>query len=523
MDRPNKDLFTTSVFWKLCEQFGPSIVSLVLSIILARLLSVEDYGIIAIAMVFVAFCDILVQNGFCTSLIQNKDAQLKDYYVAMTLSFFVAVVLYVIIFFCAPLIAAYYQQSSLTDILRILGLLVFLNGIAAVLNAYITKAFRFKLMFIVHMISSVASGIIGVVFAYLGYGAWALVIQRLVMQVIFIVILSILLKWNYRPRFDKQSAKQMLGYGIKILGGSMVAFISDNTYSLVVGRKYSTDDVGYISKADQLPTSSILVASNSLAGVLLPTISSIQEDKTAVQSALRRVIRIETYAIFPMVVGLFFVANPLITVMFTEKFIACAPILQALCLFYLTVPTLLACSSVIKGIGKSRLYMWSEIIKMVVTISSVLILTVLFTIELKWLVLVKGIISLLMCLWTLIFTKKYFGYGILKHCADILPALLLSAVMGLAIWGISFALVSLPSILVLIIEVVLGVAVYVGLSILVKNKSFFEILDIIKSLAGKVLHGKKREVQTQEGATAENTTQNVTGDDNEPDNKDDNE
>lgn len=493
MKQVNKEDFTTGVFWKLCEQFGPSIVSLILSIVLARLLSPNDYGVLATAMIVVNFCDILVQNGFCTALIQSKgEVNKSDYSTAMTLSVIMSILLYFIVFFLSPFIAKFYKEESLTLLLRVLGTLVFFNGIAAIMNAYITKLFKFRMMFIVHMISSVSSGVLGIFMAYYGFGVWSLVAQKMFQQALFIVILAVLLKWDFRPHYDKIRAKGILNYGIKILTGSIIAFISDNSYGVAIGKKYSPSDLGLLTKAETLPTSLIIVASNSLSGVVLPTVATYQDDKEKILNSTRRIIKVATYLIFPMVVGMFSVARPMIRVLFGAAYDGGAPLLQALSLFFITVPTLLICGAVLKAIGKSKLYMWSEIIKMIMTIIMVVSCVVFWTIPLFYLVLIKGVISCFMIVFTIFFTKKYFNYGYLKHIKDILPAVLLSGCMYLSIWGISFALMSLPEIVVLIIEVLLGVIVYVGLSLIFRIQSFYDIFKIVKDLLIKIFGSKHK-------------------------------
>ncbi len=511
MEQVNKDNFTTGVFWKLCEQFGPSLVSLVLSIVLARLLSPEDFGILATAMIFINLCDILVQNGFCTALVQSKEFIKMDYSVAMTLSVILSIVLYIIIFFTSPLVAKFYQIDKLTNLLRVLGTLVLFNGVAAIINAFITKLFKFKLMFITHMISSILSGVAGILMAYFGLGIWALVVQKISQQIIFIAILSILLKWDYRPKYDSATAKRLLDYGMKILGGSVVAFISDNSYSIAIGKKYSSSDLGLLTKAETLPNALILVASNSLAGVVLPTIATYQDDKEKILTSTRRIIKVASYLIFPMVVGMFAVAGPLIRVLFGAAYDGGAPLLRAISLFFITVPTLLICGSVLKAIGKSKLYMWSEIMKMILTLTLVLVCTLVFDIKLIYFILIKGIISVFMVVFTIFFTRKYFGYGYRKHIVDILPAVLLSAAMFLSVWGISFVLTSLPTIVTLIIEVAVGVVVYVGLSYLFKVNSFFDVLAIVKNLLIKVKNSfshRNKIVEQKEASLVNNENEN---------------
>lgn len=505
-----KEKFTSGVIWKLGEQFGPSIVSLILSMVLARILSPEDYSIIAIANVFIAFSDILVQSGFCESLIQKKDVDKNDYSTATSISMMIATVLYIVVFFTSPYIAKFYDMPDLDRILKVLGVLVFVNGLSAVMNAYIVRNFKFRLLFVVHMASSLISAVVGIASAYSGCGVWALVIQKLVQQGVFLIVLAIVLKWRFVPRLSKSSAKSLIKYGANILGGAIIAFVSDNSYSVAIGRTYPEASVGYLSKADQLPQALIISSSSSLSSVTLPTMVSIRENgKDAVCAAYRKIMKTISYIIFPLIVGMFAVADNLITVLFTDKFIACVPLLRALCLFYITVPFLMSANAAIKAMGKSKIYILSELLKMVMTVSLVAAFCFAVTIELHWLVLIKGCISVFMCAWTLVFTKRYFGYGPLKHIIDIFPAVLLSAVMGVCAYAIGLPMRSISPIVGLIVQVVTGVAVYIGLSLIAtkfwKFTGFTNAWGILKSMFSKLKRAKNDGVVAEVSGVAENT------------------
>lgn len=470
--------FANNLIWKLLEQYSAQGITLILSIILARLLDAADYGLLALTMIFINLSGILVRDGFITALVQKKQVNDIDYSTSTFLSFIISLVLYMIIFAISPTVSRYYGVEILTKVLRIISLIIFADAFGALLNAKAVREMKFRLLFLGHIISSIVSGIIGIFMAYAGYGVWALVAQKLIQQTVFDVVLAIALKWKFHFAYSSENAKMIISFGSKVMIGSMIAFISDSTYGAIIGKSYSTDDLGYFDKGDKLPQAILLNIASSVAGIMLPTLSSHQDDIDMVKKITRRVIRTSYYVAFPICFGLVVTAKSTITILFTEKWLFSVPIMQWFCLFYVTTPLLLILTPAFYAIGKTKLRMYMETVKMLITVSAVFLLVNFFKIDIYLLSALKGIISIIMILLVSVFTKKYLKYSLLEQIADIGMPFILSVIMAISV--VFIPKFGLNMYITVTLQVIIGVGIYIILSILTKEKGYFDILNIIK-------------------------------------------
>lgn len=477
--------FINSLIWRLLEQYSAQGITLVLTIILTRILNPSDYGIIALTMIFIAFSDILTKDGFIVALVQKKDVEETDYSTAAIISLLVSFTLYFIIFIISPYVSIFYAEESLTKVLRVLTLVIFANAFGAILSAKAVRAMNFKLLFITRVVSSIISGIVGICMALTGYGVWSLVMQILLQQIIYDIILVFSLKWKVIFSYSIEKAKMLTSFGSKITIGSLIAFFSDSIYGVIIGRNYSTKDLGYFNQGDKLPQALVLNVSSAIAGVVLPTLSSYQDDIAMVKNITRRVVRTSCYMIFPLCFGLVVTARSVVTILFTSKWLFSVPILQLLCIFYLTTPILLICSQVFFVIGQSKLKMHLETVKMCITLSTVLILITLFRINIYFFTALKGIISITMVVIVSFFTKKYINYSLMEQMADMGIPFIMSAIMALCVAFIPRA--GFNVYVTAIIQVIAGAGIYLLLSLLLKEKGFYDILSIIsRSLVTRV-------------------------------------
>lgn len=483
MNRVSKIQFSTNLIWKVAEQFTSVSVSLILAMILSRLLEPADFGLIALMMIFTSFSDIFVQAGFNTALVQKKECDSLDFSTVMLLSIVVAMALYAGIFFCAPYLASYYNAEGLAVVLRVFSIIILLNGLNAVLGAAAIREMKFRLMFKANLIGTVFSGSISILLALMGYGIWALIIQKIFQQCIILIIMSIGLKWKYSLVFSIERAKGLFTFASKVLGGAFIAFLSDNTYSAIIGKVYSTDDLGYVNRADTLPSALILNAVTALMGVLLPTLSSYQDDLKEMKSVVRKVIRTATYVIFPMIFGLAAIAKGVIIIGFSEKWLPSVPILQALCIWYLTIPILQILGQVMYALGQSGIRFKLEFIKMCVTVVVVFFLAMIVKVEMYVLILAKGIISIMVIVLNSIYIKRHIGYSLREQLQDMMIPLVFSIIMAGTVWTVSFC--NFDAYYTVGIQVILGVSLYLGLSFVFRVQSFYEILGIVKKLAVK--------------------------------------
>ena len=481
MDSKNKKTkVLASLIWKLMERLGAQGVSFIVQIILGRLLMPEDFGAIAIVTVFITLSNVFVQSGFNTALIQKKDADDKDFSSVFYLSTFIATMLYVLLFFTSPYIADYYSSPQLTQVLRVLSLKLFFGAFNSIQNAYVAKHMMFKKLFFSSLGAIVLSGAAGVVTAFLGWGVWALVAQQLVSQISITLILWFTVKWRPLLVFSFKKVKVLFSYGSKLLASSLIDHIYKEIRTLIIGRIFTKDVLGIYSKGQQYPR---ILASNindSIQAVMLPALSLHQDNKPKVKSMVRRSIVTSSFIMFPAMIGLAAVAEPMVKVLLTEKWLPSVPFLRIFCMTYALWPIHTANLQAINSLGRSDIFLKLEIVKKIIGVS-ILIVSIRYGVFYMALgVLLSGIISSFVNAYP---NKKLLNYSYFEQCKDLLPSLIIASIMGGSVYAISF--LNLETILILLLQIVAGVIIYVGMSKIFKIEAYEYLVKTAKDLLKK--------------------------------------
>ena len=286
--------------WRFLEQSGSQVVAFVVSIILARLLEPEAYGTIALVTVFITLMQVFVNSGFATALIQKKDADRLDFSTIFYFNFIFGALMYLLIFAAAPLIARFYENSELTPLIRVLSLSLLISGPRNVLNAHISRNMQFKKMFWVTLGGTVVSVVVGIAMAYKGYGVWALAGQTLTSSIASTILLWIAVRWLPSLEFSFKRRGSLFGYSWKLLVSSLLDTLYNDLRTLIIGKKYTTEDLAFYNKGKTFPNLIVSNINASIDSVLLPVMSSSQNDKAAVKSMTRRAIKTSTYLMMPM-------------------------------------------------------------------------------------------------------------------------------------------------------------------------------------------------------------------------------
>ena len=467
----------SSLIWKFMERGGVQIVQFVISMVIARILSPNDYGIVAIITVFTSLATVFVQSGIATAIVQRKEITSLELSSVFYYSICVAALSYGVLYITAPFIADFYDMPQITYSLRVASLILFPGAFNSVQNGLVARKMAFGKQCVSSMVSAITSGLIGIVLAILNTGVWALVIQQISYQVIVCFTLLIFIKWHPTLEFSYSKTIGMLKYGIKILGARLVDTIFHNIENLVIGKKYNSETLALYSKGKQFPLIIIDNLDGSIQNVMLPVFSRKQDDLKTLHSSVRQTISLSTYIVFPAMAGLAAVASPLIYLVLGEKWMSCVPFLQIYCLTSALFPFQTANLQAFNALGRSDVYFWITSIKRIIAIAilciavfcfksviAIAIATVLFEIA--------GIII------TIIANKKILKYTLLELLSDTVPNLVLSMAMFFII--IAIGTVSMSAFLKLILQVVVGITCYVGLSILTKNKNLRSILKILK-------------------------------------------
>lgn len=466
----------SSFIWKFLERTGTYLMQFIIQLVLARILLPEEYGIVAIVTVFITIANVFVQTGFNTSLIQKKDADDLDFSSVCYLSLFVALILYVLLFFSAPYIADFYNISLITPVLRVLSLNLFLGAFHSVQNAYVSRKMDFKRYFYSSLVAIIISGIVGIIMAYNGFGIWSLVTQQLLNMAFVIIILLFVIKWKPKLCFSFKRTKQLFSYGWKLLVSSLIDNLYTNLYDLIIGKKYTTSDLAYYNRGKQFPYLIIANVNGSISSVLLPAMSKKQDDKNCVKEMTRKAIVISSFVMFPLMFGLIAVAKPLVSFLLTDKWIDCVPFLQILCLSYVWWPIHTANLQAINSLGRSDIFLKLEIIKKVIGIL-IIVITVPFGIYALALgQVVTGILSSFINAYP---NKKLLNYSYFEQIKDIAPSFVVSIIMAALIYPITF--IKTNSLFIIIIQVVAGIVIYGIINFIFKNEILIYLVKILKN------------------------------------------
>lgn len=468
------------VIWKFAERIGAQGVGLIISIALARLLSPDAYGTIALIQIFVSILSIFVTSGFGTALMQKKDADNIDYSSVFFFQIGLSVFLYILLFISAPLISNFYEDTSLIKILRVLGLSLVIGGINNIQRAYVSKTLQFKRFFYSTLVGTIVSGIVGVYLAYIGFGVWALVAQQLINPIMDTVILWFTVKWRPSFVFSITRLKRLYSFGWKLLASSLIDVIYNNLYGLLIGKIYDSASLGLYDKGRQFPNLIVSNINGPIQSVLLPTLASEQNNKTLFKSMVRRSIATSSFIIFPMLIGMAAISKPIIIILLTEKWSACIPVMQIMCISMALLPIHTANLQAINALGRSDIFLKLEIIKKFVGIT-VVILSIPFGLYgMVWGSVISSVFSMFINAYP---NKKLLDYSIFEQLRDIFPAIFLSGVMAGVVLAIE--LLDLNVYVSILIQMMVGVAVYFGLAKLLNLEQFNYLLSIVKQKRNK--------------------------------------
>ncbi|MER1956093.1 MAG: lipopolysaccharide biosynthesis protein [Solibacillus sp.] len=478
MDLPiTKFKVLSSLFWKLLERGGMQGIQFLVMIVLARILLPEDFGLIVLITVFISIAGIITQGGFNQALIQKKKVDEVDLSSVFYLNLVITAILYVLLFFAAPYIALFFEQPQLKSILRILAITLFFYSFSAIQNTIISREFQFKKLFISTLTASIISGIVGIAMAYTNYGIWALVGFQLTNQFLVTIILWFTIKWRPKLLFSFKRIKRLFSFGWKLLVASLIDSIDANIRGLLIGKMFNPAMLGFYNRGEQFPNLLVNNINGSIQAVMFPTLSSHQDDRSRVKEMVRRAIVTSSFIIFPMMVGLAVIAEPLVLLLLTEKWLPAVPFIQIFCAGYALWPIHTANLQAINALGRSDIFLKLEIIKKLISVL-VLIVSIPFGVYAVAIsVVVGGILASFINAFP---NLKLLNYSIREQWRDIVPSFLISIVMGAVIYTIQW--LQMPAMLTIIAQVFVGIILYIGLAALFRLECFSYLLITLKEL-----------------------------------------
>lgn len=470
--RADANKVVNSFFWRFAERIGAQGVTFVVSIVLARILDPTVYGQIALVTVFTSILQVFVDSGLGTALVQKKEADDLDFSSVFFFNIAVCLILYGLMFVAAPFISDFYRSPELTPVIRVMSIVLIISGIKNVQQAYVSRHMLFKRFFFSTLGGTLGAAAVGIFMAWKGYGVWALVAQYLFNTTVDTIILWCTVKWRPKFMFSIQRLKSMLAFGVRLLGVSIVNTVYNDIRSLIIGKLYTTADLGYYNRAQQFPQVISINIDSSVDSVLLPTMSQRQDDKQAIKNVSRLSIQTCSYVLMPLMIGLAACGETVIDLLLTEKWLPCVPYLRIFCFSFAFLPIFTSNYNAYKALGRSDVYlkvtMWSKFI-------GIAILLLVMYQGMMWIaygLLISDFINQYICSRP---GRKLYDYGYWDQIKDILPNLIIALIMGLLIYFVQF--IGLKDWLTLIIQILAGGLIYLLLSILTKNSSFIYIKD----------------------------------------------
>lgn len=479
----SKKIVLSNFIWRFAERSGAQLVQLVVSIVIARILAPTDYGAVALMNVFISIFGIFVNCGLGSALIQKKDADDIDFSTVFYSQMVFCVVLYVGLFISAPLIAKFYDMPEMTAMVRVLGLTLVIAGVKNIQTSYVSRTMQFKRFFFATLGGTIGAAVVGIGMAAAGFGTWALITQSLFNNTVDTIILWVTVKWRPIKTFSFQRLKGLFSYSWKLLVSSLLDTVYNNLRSLIIGKVYSASDLAYYNRGKSWPNLIIENVNSSIDSVLLPSMSSAQDHTETVKSMTRRAIKISTYVMAPLMMGLAFCSTSLVRLVLTEKWLFCVPFQVIFCITYMFYPVHTANLNAIKAMGRSDLFLKLEIIKKIVGLVALAITVPISVMAMGYSLLFTSVASQIINSWP---NRKLLNYGYLEQLKDILPGILLAVAMGCCIYPIQW--IGLPDIATLCIQVPLGAVIYILGSKLFKLDSFEYLWGIVKPTIMRLLH-----------------------------------
>ena len=473
MDSTIRNKTISGVIWKAMESGGNQLVKLVISVVLARLLDPQNYKTLTLMLIIVDFADTIVKRGFVTSLVQHKDADNTDFSSVLWLMLALAGIFYAAFYFGAPVLAKVNTQVSTDPLfvpaLRVIALSLFFGAFNSIQGAIIQRKLEFRLFCISTLFTTLISGAIGIYMAYRGYGIWALVAQQIIGSFSNVIILWFLDRWKPAFVFSFEKAKSHFAFGWKLLLSSLLDKGYNSISSLIIYARFADASLAFYGRGKQY-AGMISENLNSVAlSVLFPAYARHQDDMGRVREMVRKTNRTTSLMIVPMMVGLAAVATPFVHILLTDKWLPTVPYLQMMCIAYVFYPMEATDLQALLALGRSDIYLKTEIIKKVFGLSALAVSVFYFqtAIAISWSYVITCVFSMIV---TMVYMKKLFAYRWRDQIWDMMPPVLLSAVMWGAVYAVS--LLSIPELPRLILQVVCGIAVYLGLAVLLKLESF---------------------------------------------------
>ena len=464
------------VSWSFVEQVLTRGVNFVIGIILARLLSPTDYGLVGMLGIFIAISQIFIDGGFASALIREKDASEADFSTVYYINFTLSIVFYLLLFFTAPLVANFYGQPLLKPLMRVMALTLVISAVSAVQGTMLVKRVDFKTKSVISILSAILSGTAGIVFAIKGKGPWALVAQSMTTAIVVSLLTLIFVRWMPKLLFSKDSFKRLFSYSSKLIVASLISTIYDNAYPMVIGKRFSAKDVGLFTRACQFPNVVNETFMNSFNRVAFPIFSRVQDDDERLVGVYDKYIQVFCFLVFPLLMGLCGCSRPVVSLLLTDKWIECVPLMQLICLSLLPNGIIRINLNLLYVKGRSDLLLRMEIIKKVIMFG-VMFISMLFGVKAMCCgIIINGWIDMYFSSY---YTKKILSFGLWQQLKSVWPYFAVSLIV--LVESLLFSSIIPNNLVSIIVSVIACSVTYFFVTKFLGLYAFTEAMDLIKT------------------------------------------
>ena len=422
-----KQKAVSGISWSFVEQILTRGVNFVIGIILARLLSPTDYGLIGMLGIFIAIAQLFIDGGLASALIQQKAPTDKDFSTVYIINLTLSVVFYFLLFFAAPVIADFYQQPLLASLMRVVALILVIGSLSSIQNTLLTIRVDFKTKTIISIATALSSGIAGIVCAYKGMGPWALVVQTLTATTVSSVMALCFVHWMPRMVFSKASFRKLFSYSSKLLAASVISVVYDNTAPMLIGKRFSAADVGIYTRAGQFPGVANSTVTSAMNRVAFPIFSRIQDDDERLLGVYEKYLQMFCFLIFPLLMGICGCARPMVSLLLTDKWLACVPLMQIICFSLLPNGMITINLNLLYVKGRTDLLLKMEIIKKSLAFAVLLLATLFFDLKIICYGLVLN--ALIDLYFSSFYTRKILDYTLWQQLKAVSPYFFMSLVV----------------------------------------------------------------------------------------------
>lgn len=466
-----------------------SVIQFVITVILARLLLPEDYGLLGMIVIFTSISQMFIDSGMTAALIREKSPSEEDFSTVFYYNLGLAILLYFVLFISANAISGFFNEPQLVGIIRVVGINLIIGSFGLIQRTILVRKLDFKSQTKIEVLAGLIAGIIAILMAFLGFGVWSLVVQLLSRQMIISTFFVLHNKWKPLLVFNLSSFRRLFGFGWKMLITGLLATLYRNVYNVIIGRVYSSSELGYYTKSFQLRDLAAQSITTSVEKVSYPLLSQLQEERNSLKNGFVKIMKLSSFLTFPLMMGLTVIANPLIQVLFGERWIPMVPYFQILCLAGLTFPHRAINLNILKVVGRSDLFLRLDILKIIVGLISIG-----FVIAME-----LGIYGLLWCSFfnthfaffvNSLFSKRYVSYSTKDQFLDMVPSLIASGLMGAVVYLVG-RVSPFGMYVNLLLQILVGFTVYVFACKVMRIKELQTMIQISKSLITRLTNRRR--------------------------------